>query len=74
MRRRTEFNQNLSKTVAEMRRFYRFLNGGRPPSSICWQRIGTNLDDYFLVSIVAQNLLPKSELFATSGPKLHNLS
>jgi len=25
MRRRTEFNQNLSKTLAEMRRFYRFF-------------------------------------------------
>jgi len=36
---------------------FNFFNGGRPPSWICWARIGTTNDDYLVVSIVVQNLV-----------------
>ena len=32
-------------------------NGGRPPSWICWARIGTTHEEHMVVSIVAQNLV-----------------
>ena len=53
MRHRARFCQ----TVAEIWRFNGFLNGGRPPSWICWVPIGTTHDDHLRVSIVVQNLV-----------------
>ena len=47
----------ISQTVAEIWRFNVFLNGGRPPSWICWAPIGTTHDDHLIVSIVVQNLV-----------------
>jgi len=49
----------IGRTIAEIWRFNRFLNGGRPPSSICWELIGTTHDDHLvvLVSIVLPNLV-----------------
>jgi len=47
----------MGKTVAEIWRFSVFLNGGRPPSWICWALIGTTCDDHLLVSIVVQNMV-----------------
>jgi len=47
----------IGQTVAEIWLFNVFLNGGRPPSWICWARIGTTHDDHLGVSIVVQNLV-----------------
>jgi len=34
-----------------------FLNGGRPPSWICWALIGSKHDDHLVFSIVVPNLV-----------------
>jgi len=34
-----------------------FQNGGRPPSWICWARIGTTHENYLVVFIIVQNLV-----------------
>jgi len=34
-----------------------YLNGGRPPSCICWARIRTTHYDDLVVSIIVQNLV-----------------
>jgi len=48
----------ISQTVAEIWRFNVFFqNGSRPPSWICWPHIGTTHDNYFVVSIIVQNLV-----------------
>jgi len=52
--------QILSKSVKRLQRYSDitvFLNGGRPPSWICWAPTGTTHDDFLMVSIVVQNLV-----------------
>ena len=52
--------QILSKSVKRLQRYSDltvFLNGGRPPSWICWAPIGATHDEFLLVSIVVQNLV-----------------
>ena len=51
-----------NKTAKIIKRWYyppshRLKVGGRPPSWICWARIGTAHDDHLVVSIVVQNLV-----------------
>jgi len=51
--------QISSKSVKRLQRYgvlTVFLNGGRPPSWICWAPIGTTHGDFLMVSIVLQNL------------------
>jgi len=42
---------------AEILRFFNFLNGGRPPSSICYVHAWTTHDEYLVVFIIVQNLI-----------------
>ena len=52
--------QISSKSVKWLQRYGDLtviLNGGRPPSWICWVPIGTTHDDRLMVSIVVQNLV-----------------
>ena len=52
--------QISSKSVKRLQRYGDltvFLNGGRPPSWICWVPIGTTHNDHLMVSIVVQNLV-----------------
>jgi len=52
--------QISSKSVKRLQRYGDltvFLNGGRPPSWICWAPIGTTHDDFLMVSIVVQTLV-----------------
>jgi len=52
--------QISSKSIKRLQRYSDltvFLNGGRPPSWICWVPIGTTHDDHLMVSIVLQNLV-----------------
>jgi len=52
--------QILSKSVKRLQRYSDltvFINGGRPPSWICWAPIGTTHDDHLMVYIVVQNLI-----------------
>ena len=52
--------QILSKSVKRLQRYSDltvFLNGGRPPSWICWAPIGTTHDEFLMVSIVVQNFV-----------------
>jgi len=54
------FYQISSKSVKRLQRYgdlTDFLNGGRPPSWICWAPIGPTHDDHLMVSIVVQNLV-----------------
>jgi len=48
----------IGQTVVEIWRFNCFFqNGGRPPSWICRERIGTIHEDYLVVFIVVLNLV-----------------
>jgi len=52
--------QILSKSGKRLQRYSDltvFLNGGRPPSWICWAPISTTSDELLMVSIVVQNLV-----------------
>jgi len=52
--------QILSRSVKRLQRYSDltvFLNGGHPPSWICWAPIGTTHDDLLMVSIVMQNFV-----------------
>jgi len=52
--------QILSKSVKRLQRYSDltvFLNGGPPPSWICWAPIGTTHDEFLMVSIVVQNFV-----------------
>jgi len=47
----------IGGTFADIWRINAFLNGGRPPSWICWAPTGTTNDDHFVVFIVMPNLV-----------------
>jgi len=48
----------IGHTVAKIWQFNDFfLNGGRPPSWICWAPTGTTHDDHLEVSITTPNLV-----------------
>jgi len=48
----------MDQMVAEIWRFNGFFqNGGRPPSWICWARIGITHNDYVVVFVTVQNLV-----------------
>jgi len=47
----------IGQTVADIWRFNGFLNGGRPPSWVCWAPTGTTHDDFLLVSPVIINVV-----------------
>ena len=52
--------QILAKSIKRLQRYSDltvFSKGGRPPSWICWEPIGTTHDEFFMVSIVVQNFV-----------------
>jgi len=57
MRHPAKFREDRSKRSGDMADFRFFQNGGRPPSWICFTRVGTNHAEYLVVFMTVQNLV-----------------
>jgi len=47
----------IGLTVPDIWRIFDFQDGGRPPSRICFTRVGTTHDEYLVVFVTVQNLV-----------------
>ena len=47
----------IGRTVPETWPIFDFQDGGRPPSWICFTRIGTTHEEYLVVFVTVQNLV-----------------
>jgi len=55
----------ICRTIPGYRRFSIFQDGGRPPSWICFTRVGTTHDEYLVVFVTVQNLVVIGAVIST---------
>jgi len=77
MRHRYKFcedRSNRSGNMADFRFFMIFYDGRRPPSWICFTRVGTTHEVYLVVFVTVQNLPPKWGTVCMTPQKAHRSS
>jgi len=54
------------RTVLEIEQIFDFQDGGRPPSWICFTRVGTTHEEYLVVFVTVQNLVVIGAVISTA--------
>jgi len=65
IRHRAKFRENRLNCSGDMADFRFFQDGGRPPSWICFTRVGTTHEEYLVVFVTVQNLVVIGALILT---------